>query len=164
MFSAFVAVTLLDLSAASAQPLQVPKQIKLSEKQIQGFIAADPDVTKVYEGANPDKPDPKRDAQAQAIVKKAGFANLDEFDLVWSNIAMIWAGIDPQTKQFTEPPERVKKEIELAKADTTMKEEDRKKYLANLATALKIAKPIQFRENIDLVLKYFDQLTPIMQD
>ena len=29
--------------------------------------------------------------------------------------------------------------------------------------ALKDAKPIQFKENIALVLKYFDKLTPLMQ-
>jgi len=33
-----------------------------------------------------------------------------------------------------------------------------------LEAALKNASPIQFKENIALVLKYFDQLTPIMQE
>jgi hypothetical protein len=36
--------------------------------------------------------------------------------------------------------------------------------LAQLEAALKIAKPIQFKENIALVLKYFDQLVPFMQE
>jgi hypothetical protein len=35
--------------------------------------------------------------------------------------------------------------------------------LAELEAALKIAKPIQFKENITLVLKYFDQLVPFVQ-
>jgi len=30
--------------------------------------------------------------------------------------------------------------------------------------ALKMARPIQFKESIALVLKYFDQLVPIMQE
>jgi hypothetical protein len=30
--------------------------------------------------------------------------------------------------------------------------------------ALKIARPIQFKENIALVLKYFDKLAPLMQE
>jgi hypothetical protein len=34
----------------------------------------------------------------------------------------------------------------------------------NVEAALKTAKPIQFKENIALVLKYFDQLAPIMQE
>jgi hypothetical protein len=34
---------------------------------------------------------------------------------------------------------------------------------AQLGTALKNTKPIQFKENIALVLKYFDKLTDLMQ-
>ena len=37
-------------------------------------------------------------------------------------------------------------------------------HLAQLEAALKIAKPIQFKENIALVLQYFDQLLPLMQE
>jgi hypothetical protein len=36
--------------------------------------------------------------------------------------------------------------------------------LAQLEAALKVAKPIQFKENIALVLKYYDQLVPFMQE
>jgi hypothetical protein len=32
-----------------------------------------------------------------------------------------------------------------------------------LEASLKAAKPIQFKENITLVLKYFDQLSPLLQ-
>jgi len=36
--------------------------------------------------------------------------------------------------------------------------------LVQLEAALKDAKPVQFKENIALVLKYFDKLAPIMQE
>ena len=36
--------------------------------------------------------------------------------------------------------------------------------LAQLEAALKNAKPIQFKENVALVLKYFDKLAPLMQE
>jgi hypothetical protein len=36
--------------------------------------------------------------------------------------------------------------------------------LAQLEAALKNARPVQFKENIALVLKYFDQLAPLMQE
>ena len=35
---------------------------------------------------------------------------------------------------------------------------------AQLEAALKDAKPVQFKQNIALVLKYFDKLAPIMQE
>jgi hypothetical protein len=157
---------LLDPGAASAQPQAAPppvKQIKLTEKQVQGLIAAFADMTKLYEKADPDKPDPKLQAQAEALAKKNGFASLDEYDDVSFNVSIIMSGIDPQTKKFSEPPEQLKKEIAALKADKSVSDADKKEGLAQLEAALKAAKPIQFKENVTLVLKYFDKLSPLMQ-
>ena len=73
----------------------------------------------------------------------------------------VMSGIDPQTKKFTEPPEQIKKEI---KADKTIPEARKKQDLAELEAALKTAKPVQFKENIALVLKYYDKLLPLIQE
>jgi hypothetical protein len=74
------------------------------------------------------------------------------------------SGIDPQTKKFTEPPEQIKKEIAALKADKSVPEADKKEELAQLEAELKSTKPIQFKENIALVLKYFDKLAALMQE
>jgi hypothetical protein len=161
LFSALLALAPFDPGLATAQEV---KQIKLTEKHIQGFIAAHEDMAKLYDGANPDKPDPKVDARAEIVAKKNGFASLAEHDVVSMNISMILSGIDPQTKKFTEPPEQIKKDIAALKADKSVPEAERKEDLAQLEAALKLAKPIQFKENIALVLKYFDKLPPLMQE
>jgi hypothetical protein len=160
LFSALLALALFYPGAAAAQEV---KQIKLTEKQIQGFIAASKDMAKLYEGADPNKPDPKVEAQADAVAKKNGFANLAEYDDVSTNISIIMSGIDPKTKKFSEPPEQIKQEIAALKVDKSVPEAEKKKELAQLETALKTAKPIQFKENVALVLKYFDKLSPLMQ-
>jgi cytoskeletal protein RodZ len=160
LFSALLALALFYPGAATAQEV---KQIKLTEKQIQGFIAASKDMAKLYEGADPNKPDPKVEAQAETVAKKNGFANLAEYDDVSTNISIIMSGIDPQTKKFAEPPEQIKQEIAALKADKSVPEAEKKTGLAQLEAALKTAKPIQFKENIALVLKYFDKLSPLMQ-
>ena len=106
LFSALLALALFDHGAATAQQppqMEQVKQIKLTEKHIQGFIGAAPDLAKIYEGANPEKPDPKLDAQAEAVAKKNGFASLADYDDVATNISMVMSGIDPQTKKFSEP-------------------------------------------------------------
>ena len=149
LFSALLALALFDPGAATAQEV---KQIKLTEKNIQGFMAAYDDIAKLYDGANPDKRDPKVDAQAAAVAKKNGFASLAQYEDVSTNITMIMFGIDPQTKKFTEPPEQIKNEIAALKADKSVPEAEKKEGLAQLEAALKIAKPIQFKENIALVL------------
>jgi hypothetical protein len=160
--SALLALALFGPGTATAQEV---KQIKLTDKHIQGFMAAYEDIAKVYDGAKSDKPeDPKVEAQAAAVAKKHGFAGLAQYDDVSMNITMIMSGIDPQTKKFTEPPEQIKNEIAALKADKSVPEAEKKEGLAQLEAALKMARPIQFKENIALVLKYFDQLVPIMQE
>ena len=161
LFSALLALAVFDNGAATAQEV---RQIKLTEKQIQSFMAAYEDMAKLYDDANADKPDPKLEAQAAALAKKNGFASLAQYDDVLMNITMIMSGIDPQTKKFTEPPEQIKNEIVALKADKSVPEVEKKEGLTQLEAALKNARPIQFKENIALVLKYFDQLAPIMQE
>src|SRR6266704_6917650 len=117
LFSAPLALALFDPGAATAQEV---KQIKLTEKHIQGFMAASKDMARLYDGADPDKPDPKVEAQAGVVAKKNGFASLAQYEDVSTNIVMIMSGIDPQTKKFTEPPEQIKNEIAALKADKSV--------------------------------------------
>ena len=63
---------------------------------------------------------------------------------------LILPGIDPQTKKFTQPPEQIKNEIAALKANKSISAAQKKGGLAQLEAALKIAKPIQFKENIAL--------------
>ena len=161
LFSALLTLALFDPGAAAAQEV---KQIKLTEKHIQGFMAASKDMARLYDGADPDKPDPKVDAQAAAVAKKNGFASLAEYDGASMNISMIMFGIDPQTKTFTEPPDQIKKQIAVLKIDKSVSEAEKKEDLAELEAALKNAKPVQFKENVAQVLKYFDKLAPLMPE
>jgi hypothetical protein len=153
-----VAGVSLVVTSALAQDV---KQIKLTEKQVQSFIAAQKDVGPILEkiqGATTDQLDPKLQAQLEAAVKKNGFKDMAEYDDVAANISMVMAGIDPQTKAFTDPQTAIKKEIADVTADKTMSAEEKKQVLEELNEALKAAQPIQFPSNIDLVKKYYDQL------
>jgi hypothetical protein len=158
--SALLALALFDPGTVTAQEV---KQIKLTEKHIQSFIAAHEEIAKLYDGATLDNSDPKLEAQADAVAKKNGFASLAEHDEVSMNISMIMSGIDQQTKKFTEPVEQMKREIAALKADKSVPEAQKKEDLTQLQAVLKDAKPIQFKENIALVLKNFDKLLPLMQ-
>jgi len=161
LFSALLALALFGTGAAIAHDV---KQTKPTEKRIQGFMAASKDIAKLYGRADPDKPDPKVEAQAGAIAKKSGFASLAEYEDASMNIAMIMYGIDPQTKKFTEPSEQIKNEIATLQGDQSVPEAEKRDGLMQLEAALKDAKPVQFKQNIGLVLKYFDKLAPIMQE
>src|SRR4029077_11304225 len=77
-FLALLALALFGRGAATAQEM---KQIKLTDKNIQGLMAAYEEIAKLYEGAESDKPeDPKGEAQATAVAKKHGLASLAQYD------------------------------------------------------------------------------------
>ena len=145
---------------------QAVNQIKLTEKQIDGFIAAQKDMAAVSEkmqGTASDKPDPKIQSELESIAKKHGFKDFGDYDDVAANISMIMAGIDPQTKAFIEPAAAIKKEIEEVQGDKSIPEKEKKQMLEELNEALKTAAPVQHPSNVDLVKKHFDKIESVLQ-
>ena len=170
VLAAVAALALAHFSTAAMAQAPLPpttvKQIKLTEKQIQGFIAADKEmraVTDKMPSATSDKPDPKTQAALAAAAKKQGFKDFNEYEDVAANIAMIMAGIDPQTKTFIEPQLVIKKEIEDIQNDKSMPDKDKKQALDELNEALKAAERVEFPSNVDLVKKYFDKIEAVLQ-
>ena len=164
MIAAIVAVALTHLIGVAAAQNAV-KQIKLTDQQIEGFINAQKDMSAVAEKmqSNSDKPDPKVQAELESIAKKHGFASFQEYDDVAANISMVMAGIDPQSKAFTEPKVAIQKEIEEVQGDKSIPEKEKKQMLDELNEALKTARPIEHASNIDLIKKYFDKIEAVMQ-
>ena len=160
--AAFAAVAVVHLSGVVSAQAPV-KQLKLTEKQIEGFIAAHKDMGAVAEKMEGDKPDPAVQNQLESIAKKFGFKDFNEYDDVASNIALVMAGVDPQTKAFTDPPTAIKREIDEVTADKSMPEKERKQALDELNEAMKMAQPIQHPTNIELIKKYYDRLEPLLQ-
>jgi hypothetical protein len=148
-------------AAAPAQDQAPPiKQIALTDKQIDGAIAAakemDPITAKLSQDA---KPDPKIVAQLEAIAKKNGFASYDDYNSVVDNISLVLGGFDPQTKKYVGPEAVVKAQIAQVQADKKMSAKDKKDALADLNEALKSPPPaVENKGNIDLVTKSYDKL------
>ncbi|WP_213288980.1 hypothetical protein [Bradyrhizobium sp. sGM-13] len=136
------------------------KQIALTEKQIESVLAAQKDVDAITDKI-PDnaKPDPKIDAQLDAVAKKNGFASYEEYNTVIDNISLVLGGFDPATKKFVGAEAVLKAQIAQVKADKKMSAKDKKEALADLNEALKSPPPaIENKGNIDLVAKYYDKL------
>jgi hypothetical protein len=148
--------------AAPPAQQQAPalKQIALTEQQIQGVLAAQKDVDAITDKI-PDnaKPDPKIDAQLDAVAKKNGFASYDEYNTVIDNISLVLGGFDPATKKYVGADVVLKAQIAQVQADKKMSAKDKKEALADLNEALKSPPPaIENKGNIDLVAKYYDKL------
>ena len=139
------------------------KQIKLSEKQVKNFIAVQKQLAPLADKleSTDGKPDPGLQKQVEQIAKSNGFSTLDEFDDVASNISLVLAGLDPQTGQFTEPPELIKRDIEEVKQDKQMSQSDKDQALAQMQEALKTAAPLRYKENVTVVKKYQKELDEV---
>lgn len=139
--------------AATQPQVQPPtKQIKLTERQVEGFIAAQKKMVTA-----------RGEAELEAIAKEYGFASLDEIDDVEANIVLLMSAIDPATRAFSEPPILIRRRIDEVRADKSMPEAARREVLQELTAALGSARPIQFPDNVELVRKYYDRLQAALE-
>ena len=165
VLATFASVALFHfVETATAQTLVT--QIKLTEKQVQDFIVARKNMTQAaieMQGSTLDQPDTKLHAASEAVAKKSNFRDLAEYDNVAANILMVVAGIDPLTKRYTDPQTVIKKGIAKVTADKTISEKEKKELLNEFEKLLKVAEPIQFARNIELVRKYYDKIDTALQ-
>src|SRR5882762_5286311 len=107
---------------AAPPPAPAPmKQIALTEKQIEGVLTASKDMDAITDKiADNAKPDPKVDAQLDAVAKKNGFASYDEYNSVVDNISLVLGGFDPATKKFVGAEVVIKSQIAEVQADKKM--------------------------------------------
>jgi hypothetical protein len=150
---------------AAPQP-PVVKQMALTDKQIEGVLAAQKDMDamteKLPEGS---KPDPKVTTQLDDVAKKNGFAGYDDYNSVIDNISIVLAGFDPATKKYVGPEAVIKAQIAQVEADKKMSAKDKKDALAELNQALNAPlPPVENKGNIDLVTKYYDKLADALGD
>jgi hypothetical protein len=164
-FGVVAAITIIHFVGAATAQTPV-RQIKLTEKQVQNFLAAQKDmvpVMKKMQGSTADQPDPKLQAESEAITNNSGFKDFAEYDNVAANILMVVAGIDPLTKRYTDPQTVIKKGVAKVTADPIISEKDKNELLKEFEKLLVAAQPIQYPSNIQLVRKYYDKIDTALQ-
>lgn len=152
--AAIAALSVLAIGAnAVAQEI---KQMQLTDKQIEAFIAAQKDfaplASKLLEGG--EKPDDGLTAELETVAKKHGFTNFAEYEDVGANISIVLEGLDRKSGAYTDPIDKMKKELEDIKADTSIPEDDKKLAIDDLSQEIAAAQPLQFKDNIEVVKKH----------
>lgn len=158
--------------AKEAAPAPAPpeaKQIALTEKQIESVLASQKDFDALGSQQPADKPGAKAPpnmlAKLDDVAKKYGFANYAEYAVVQANIELVMGGFDPKTKTYVGPEAVLKQQLAEIQADKKMPAADKKEALAEINEALKAPPPaLEYKANIDLVAKYYDKLSALMQD
>ena len=138
-------------------------QIKLTEKHVEGFIAAQKEMSAVVEkmmqsAVFSNSANARYEAELKAVTKKHGFKNFAEYEAVADSISLVMAAIDLQTKVFTDPPTAIRQELEDVTAAKNIPNSEKKKLLRSLTLAMRAARPIQFPTNVELVQKYYDKI------
>ncbi|MGT2438299.1 hypothetical protein ACU4GH_23740 [Bradyrhizobium betae] len=154
--------------AQQAEPAQAPplKQIALTDKQIEGVLAAQKDMDVITEKLPENTaPDQKVIDQLDGVAKKHGFASYDDYSNVVDNISLVLGGFDPAAKKYVGAEAVIKAQIAQVEADKKMPAKDKKEVLDELNDALKTPAPaVENKGNIDLVGKYFDKLVAALGD
>lgn len=154
--------------AQQAAPAQAPalKQIALTDKQLDGVLAAQKDMDAITEKLPENTaPDAKVIAQLDGVAKKHGFASYDDYNNVVDNISLVLGGFDPATKKYVGAEAVIKAQIAQVQADKKMPAKDKKEAVDELNDALKTPAPqIENKGNIDLVGKYYDKLVAALGD
>lgn len=145
------------------------KQVALTDKQVESVLASQKDLDavteKLPENAAAAQPDPKVMAQLDDVAKKYGFADYADYNVVIDNISLVLGGFDPQTKKYVGSEAVIKSQIAAVQADKKMPAKDKKEAIADLNEALKTPQPvIENKGNIDIVGKYYDKLSAILQE
>ncbi|MDA9467896.1 hypothetical protein [Bradyrhizobium sp. CCBAU 53415] len=142
------------------------KQIALTDKQLDGVLAAQKDMDAITEKLPQNTaPDQKVIAKLEEVAKKHGFASYDDYNNVVDNISLVIGGFDPATKKYVGPEAVIKAQIAEIQADKKMPAKDKKEALDELNQALKTPAPqIENKGNIDLVGKYYDKLVAALGD
>ncbi|ARO57037.1 conserved protein of unknown function; putative exported protein [Methylorubrum extorquens] len=180
--SALLAGTALVPGIALAQaPAQVPAQapaqatapepgkaLALTQGQIDGLLVAQPELARLP-GAAPDKPDPKAEAQAQAeaeaIVKRNGFASLEEFQDASDTVDAVLGGIDPETKSYVGATPLLKKQLAALQADKAMPAKEKAEAVKEIEAALAAGEPEKpSPANITLVTRNYARLSAAMAE
>jgi hypothetical protein len=149
------------LAQAAPPPL---KQMALTDKQIDGVLAAQKDMDAITQKLPPNAaPSQKAIAQLDAVAKKNGFASYDDYNDVVDNITLVLSGFDPVSKKYVGFDAATKAQIAQVQANKQMSAKDKKDALADLNQALKSPPPpIENKGNIDLVTKNYDKLADML--
>lgn len=151
--------------ALSAQAQEF-KQIELTDQLVTSFIAAQKDfaplASKLVEGG--ESPDAALTKELEDIAKKHGFASFSEFEDVGANITVVLDGLDRSTGAFTDPVEKMKKELEDIKADDSIPPEDKKLAVDDLTQEIAASKPLEHKGNVDVVKKHVAEIEALIPE
>ncbi len=140
------------------------QQIALTPALVDQFIAAKKDIDAVLDKLpdGVDQPDPATMTKLDAVAKTNKFDSFKQYSLTESNIGIVMAGVDPETKKYIGPEAVIKKQIAEVQADKQIAAKDKKDTVDQLNAAMATIPKLQNPGNVDVVVKNVDRLNEAM--
>jgi len=132
MLRLIIATMAVVFVSTSVQAQVAVTQIKLTEKHVEGFIAAQKDMSAVVEQVMQgtvlsNSSNAKYEAELMSVIKKHGFKNFAEYEVVTASIYSVMASIDPQTRVFTDLRTAIKRELVGVNSEKNVPNSEKKK-------------------------------------
>jgi hypothetical protein len=140
------------------------QQMVLTEKQIEGLLAAQKTISAIVEKIPQDEadtPNPKIQAELDKTAKKLGFKDYGEYDDVANNVLFILDGFDREKKTFVGHDVILKQQIAAINSDDKLQPKDKRDQIKDLKDKLKSIEPVKYPDNVTMVTKYYDKLSEI---
>ena len=151
---------------AGAMAQEEFKQIELTDEIVTSFIAAQKDyepLTKKLAEAG-DEIDSGLTEELDAVAKKHGFDDFADFEDVGANVSLVLDGLDPETKEFTDPKKMIKKELEEIKADDSIPADEKKSIIADQEELLASVPELKYPGNVAVVKKHLDEIEALLPE
>jgi hypothetical protein len=111
-----------------------------------------------------DRLSPKTTARLDAVARRNGLASYDEYKTVSENVGLVFGGIDIVTRKYVGKDALIKARIARVQADKKMSADAKEEALQDIKDDLQFPLPkVEYKSNIDLVIKYADELEATMR-
>ena len=141
------------------------EQVQMTDAQVKGYIAASPRLSELFDRMDSAEtnPDPKLDAELEAIARKHGFNSYDELENIGSNIGFVLSGINEEDGSFREPLEVLKEELAAVQQDPSLESEEKQQLIASIKESIELTPKLKYPGNVDVVRANLKPLVELFQ-
>ncbi|CCD97860.1 conserved hypothetical protein [Bradyrhizobium sp. STM 3809] len=136
-------------------------QIKLTEKQIIGLLAAADEINQIRENSHDGfyQTGPETTAKLDAAARKYDLSGYDEFKTIRANVIQVFTGYDDVTKRYVGREQLIRLQVARIKADRRIPANEKVHEIEITEAQRQCTIPaIRFRSNIDLVHEHYAPL------
>ena len=160
LLMATVVLRLVGPAAGQPPDLQV-RQVLLTNADVKNYIAAQRELVGIIFRMPEDRadlPGMKSGGQVELIVRQHGFSDLEAYNVVARNIALVLEGVDPRTRTFVGADAMLRRQLRDVEADSSATIEEKEAAKSELLAQMKAIAPIAFPENVGLVMRNLNEI------